>query len=134
MLRTFGALRSSESFVLPVSKNKITVRIENPLAGGSPYTSPKGASGFVARRVAEFTGPRSIRFVDRYVNIIKAAAAEHRLFRRDESDDHMIAERMGGRLPWNGCDTREKAFHLPFTATVFHRARIRIPVRNGMMP
>ena|SRR6185369_4127982 len=117
-----------------MAKNKITIRIENPLPGGSNYTSPKNALSFVAREMAEFTGPRAIRFIERDVRTTLAVAAEKRLLQRDEADDRMISERLGGRLPWNGCDKRDKAFHLPFTAQVFASARMRIPVRNEMRP
>lgn len=117
-----------------MSKNRTIVRIENPLPGGSSYTSPKNALRFIAREMAEFTGPCSIRFLDRDIRVERVIAAERRLILRDEADDRMVAERMGGRLPWNGCDVRDKAFHLPFTAQVFATARMRIPVRNEMCP
>ncbi len=111
-----------------------TVRIDNPLPGGSSYTSAKNALRFIRREMAEFSGPASIRFIERDVRVAKVISAERRLIQRDLADDQMIAKRIGGRLPWNGCDIRDKAFHLPFTAQAFPAARMRIPVQNEMRP
>jgi len=45
-------------------KERIQVRIENPVVGGQTSTSPERARRFVRKGRAVFTGERSIRFVD----------------------------------------------------------------------
>jgi hypothetical protein len=47
-----------------VSKHKsVVIRIENPVAGGSPYTNLRRANTFISRGMAEWSGPYRIRFV-----------------------------------------------------------------------
>ncbi len=111
------------------------IKILNPLPGGSDYTNPKRAEHFVKMKRAVWASPRSIRFTHRrevqlQVDAERKLAIRSLLSRepwRGADDERLIAGRRDGALPWNGCDERESAFHLPFTSQVFKEARMRIP-------
>lgn len=89
---------------------------------------------------------KALRFIGRF-EIARQIEAEKKILNkyaeikyyaqfpwRAEDDDRMVRERRRGELPWNGADTREGAFHVPFTSSVYPKVKLRIPVRNEMIP
>lgn len=115
-----------------MAKHKPVIHIANPLFGGSKYTTLRRANKLVANNRAVFVSSTEILFTHRHQAAWQMAAVKAEL--NSKYDDKLVSERAGGQLPWNGADTRDNAFHLPFTSSVYRRVSQRIPVLNDMIP